>query len=167
VQQSGVQYTPGRRKPMASEVPQVVHNAVRLMYAGFAVTVVAFVASLIAFGRYSHNVNVDRDAGLTDAENHQNSMAGAMAIALVTDLLGLICWIWIAAAARRGGGWTRIAGTVLLCVYSVITLVVVLGTKNDPGAEFTTVLVWALGVASVIPLWSQPAREFFSGWRRR
>ena len=165
--QPGVQYTPGRRKPMAAEVPQVVHNAVRLMYAGAAVTAVAFVLSIIAFGRYSHNETVDRNFGYTAAASSQNSMAGAAAIGLCADLLGLVCWIWLAAAARRGNGWTRIAGTVLLCVYSVVTLVVVFGTKNDQGAEFSTIVVWALGLATVVPLWTQQAREFFFAWRKR
>jgi serine/threonine protein kinase len=164
--QPGVQYTPGRRKPMATEVPPVVHRAVRFMYAGFTVTVVAFVLSLIAYGRYNHNMSVDRDLGRTAAENSQNSMAGAMAVAFFADVLGLVFWLWLAAATRRGNGWTRIVGLVLLCVYSVITLVVVFGTKSDYAAGFTTVLVWALGVASVIPLWTQQAREFFYTWRK-
>ncbi len=165
--QPAVQYTPGRRKPMANEVPQVVHNAVRLMYTGFAVTVVAFVLSIIAFGRYSHNVTVYQDLGRTAAANSQNSMAGASAIALSADVLGLICWLWLAAAARRGNGWPRIAGLVLLCVYSVITLVVAFGTKNDPGAQFATIVVWALGLVALVPLWTQQAREFCDAWRKR
>jgi hypothetical protein len=164
--QPGVPYTPGRRKPMATEVPQIVHNAVRLMYAGFTVTVVAFVLSLIALGRYSHNASVYRDLGRTIAENSQNSMAGAMAVALCADVLGLVCWLWLAAAARRGNGWPRIVGLVLLCVYSVITLIVALGTKNDPAAESTTIVVWALGLAALIPLWTPQAREFFYAWRK-
>ncbi len=90
-----------------------------------------------------------------------------MAIALVADLLGLVCWAWLAMATRRGNGWTRIAGAVLLGIYSVCTLIVLFGTKRDPGPQFTTVVVWALGVAAVIPLFSQQARDFFQAWRKR
>jgi hypothetical protein len=67
-------------------------------------------------------------------------------------------------ATRRGHGWTRIAGTVLLAIYSVCALLVLLGTHNDPAPQFTTLVVWALGVAAVIPLWSQQARDFFRAW---
>jgi hypothetical protein len=94
-------------------------------------------------------------------------MAGAMAIAVGADVLGLACWAWLAVATRRGNGWTRIAGTVLLAIYSICTLLVVFGTHLDPGPQFTTVLVWAIGVATVIPLWSQQARDFFFAWRKR
>jgi hypothetical protein len=97
----------------------------------------------------------------------QNVMAGSIAIGLVADILGLACWAWLAVAARRGNGWTRTAGAVLLVIYSVCTLFVVFGTHHDPGPQFTTVLVWVVGVATVIPLWSQQTRDFFLAWRKR
>ena len=94
-------------------------------------------------------------------------MVGVTVIALVTDLLGLVFWAWLAMAARRGHGWTRIVGAVLLGIYTIITLLVLLGTHRDPGPQFTTLVVWALGVAAVIPLFSQQARDFCFRWRGR
>jgi CHASE2 domain-containing sensor protein len=99
--------------------------------------------------------------------HHQDTMAGSMAIAFTADFLGLICWAWLAMATRRGHGWTRVVGAVLLGIYSICTLFVLLGTQHDPGPQFTTVVVWALGVATVIPLFSQQARDFFFAWRKR
>jgi serine/threonine protein kinase len=158
-------YALGRRKPMSAEVPAKVHTAVRLMYIGFAVTVLDVVLSLVALGRYTHDANIDKESGGTGAT--ANQMAGAITIGLVADLLGLACWAWLAVAARRGNGWTRIAGAVLLGIYSICTLIVAFGTKRDPGAVLTTLVVWALGVATVIPLFSQQARDFFYAWRKR
>lgn len=160
-------YAPGRRKPMSSEIPPAVRNAIWLMYAGLAVTVVGFVASLGAFGRYSHAESLDRQLGHAAAAASENSMVGAMAIALSADFLGFACWVWLAAAARRGRGWTQTASIVLLGVYSVVTLIVVFGTRRDPGAEFATIAVWVLGLASMIPLWTTRAGEFFLAWRKR
>ena len=175
------QYAPGRRKPTAAEVPGNVHTAIRLMYAGFVVTALDVVLSLLVLGRYTHDANVAKNAAATyttirefgraatqTAIMHtQNTMAGAMAIGLVADILGLACWAWLAVATRRGNGWTRVAGTALLAIYSICTLIVVFGSHRDPGPQFTTVLVWAIGVATVIPLWSQQARDFFYAWRKR
>jgi serine/threonine kinase PknH len=189
------QYAPARRKPATSEVPGRVQTAIRLMYAGFAATVLGALLALPVLGRYNHAATVAQNAAKvaqnavtrdsllrlgksvraesvravnqTNVWHTQNQMAGVMAIVLAADILGLACWAWLAVATRRGNGWTRIAGTVLLAVYSVAALLVVFDTKNDPGAEFTTLLVWALGVATVIPLWSQQAREFFYTWRKR
>ncbi|HET9081438.1 MAG TPA: protein kinase [Trebonia sp.] len=174
------QYAPGRRKPMAAEVPPAVYNAIRLMYAGFAATAVDVVLTLGALGRHTYSANVAqanankaaalgetaRAAAYTSAMNAQNTMAGAAATGLISGVLGLACWVWLAVATRRGNGWPRVAGTVLLGIYSIVTLIVVFGAKRDPSAELTTIVVWILGAASVIPLWTQQAREFFFTWRR-
>jgi len=46
-------------------------------------------------------------------------------------------------------------------------LSVLANTQGDPGAQATTLLVWALGVAAAISMWTQPARAFFDAWRKR
>jgi hypothetical protein len=166
---------------MSNEVPPKVHTAIRLMYAGFVVTALDVVLSLLVLGRYIHDADVAKKAATYDNASgftgqaaadtadwhHQNTMAGAMAIAFTADLLGLVCWAWLAMATRRGHGWTRVVGAVLLGIYTICTLLVLLDTKNDLGSQFTTVVVWALGVATVIPLFSQQARDFCFAWRRR
>jgi serine/threonine protein kinase len=173
-------YVPGRRKPMSAEVPRNVHRAIRLMYIGFVVTALDVVLSAVALGRYNHAFNAakgaanrftalgetNRAAAQTAIMDTQNAMSGVMVIGFVAGLLGLACWVWLAMATRRGKGWTRIAGTVLLGIYSIAALLVLFGTHRDPGPQFTTILVWALGLAAVIPLWSQQARNFFYTWRK-
>jgi hypothetical protein len=189
------QYRPGSRKPMTNEVPEAVLIAIRLMYAGFAATCAALVTSLMVLGRYARAASdqkklangwtqLSRQAALaghprlqvadaTRAANHatvqsaQNQMAGAMVIAVIAAVIGLVCWAVLAVACRRGRGWTRIAGTVLISLYTLVMLLVCVSTHNDPGARFTTLLVWALGLAATIPLWSQGARDFFHAWRKR
>lgn len=158
-------YAPGRRKPMPAEVPQIVHTAIRLMYAGLAVTVLDFVMTIIAVGWYGNDKTADTELGRTLAASRASTMEGAATVASLADLLGLACWIWLAMATRRGHSWTRVAGAVLLGIYSIVTLILVFATKGDAGAVFTTVVVWVLGVASLIPLWSQQAHEFFLAWR--
>jgi hypothetical protein len=174
------QYTLGRRNPASGEIPQVVHTAIRLMYVGFAATCAALVLSLMVLGVYTHAASAAKAAVSFDTahrliraanvhaatEHIQSQMAGAMLFAVIADLLGLACWAWLAVACRRGRDWTRIAGTVLLGIYTLVTLLVLLSTHGDPGARFVTVVVWALGLAAVIPLWTQHAREFFYAWRK-
>jgi hypothetical protein len=138
--------------------------------------------TLPVFGRYSRAAKAARDAFTRDTKlgesfkaagetliwQNQSRMVGVMAVLLVADLLGLACWACLAVAARRGHGWTRVAGAVLLAIYSFATLLVVFHAQNDASVEFTTLVVWAIGVATVIPLWwSQQAREFFSTWRKQ
>ena len=90
-----------------------------------------------------------------------------MSFAVLADLIGIVCWVVLAIAARRGRGWARITGTVLLGIYTLVLLSVLVGTHDDPGARFLTLLVWVLGVAATVPLWSQQARAFFATWGKR
>jgi drug/metabolite transporter (DMT)-like permease len=166
---------------MAAEVPGNVLTAIRLMYVGFAVTALDLVLSLMALGRYTHDAKKAQEAAATYTAlrefgraaaqtaimHNQDTMAGAMVIGVVAAALGLVSWACLAVGTRRGNGRTRVAGTVLLAIYSVCTLIVLFGTHRDPGAQFTTVVVWAIGVAAVVPLWSQRARDFFHAWRKR
>jgi hypothetical protein len=160
------EYVRGRRSPAGAEIPVAVRSAARLMYAGFAVTVVALIASLMVLGRYAKDAkNAANHHPLAEAA--ANRMAGVMTAAVIADVLGLVCWVVIAMACRRGRGWTRVAGTVLLGLYTVVLLLLAFRTHNDPGARFTTLVAWVLGIAAAGSLWTQQARAFFGNWRRR
>ena len=160
------QYRLGQRNPFGAEIPGAVRTASRLMYAGLAATVVALLVSLTAYGTYARAATYDKKHYFLATEAaHQNQMAGLMAVAAFTDILGIACWIMLAIACRRGRGWTRVTASVLLGVYTVVMLLVLGGT--DHGARFVSLLVWVLGLAAVIPLWTQQARAFFATWGRR
>jgi hypothetical protein len=144
-----------------------VHTALRLMYAGFAATLASLITAGLVFGRYSKDATAFKNSGRPVLESAANSMAGWTAIAVGADAIGLVCWVVLAVACRRGRGWTRIAGTVLLALYTVVMLGLLLRTHADPGARFTTLVAWAFGVAATVPLWTQQARAFFDTWRKR
>jgi hypothetical protein len=157
-------YRLGSRNPGSRDIPASVHTALRLMYVGFVATLASLITSGLVFGRYS---NAAKPHGHPLLEKAANSMAGWAAIALCADAIGLVCWVVLAVACRRGRGWTRIAGTVLLALYTLVMLGLLLRTHEDPGARFTTLVAWACGVGAVVPLWTQQARAFFEAWRKR
>jgi Protein kinase domain len=172
------QYAPGRRRPTRAELPRPVLGAVRLMYLGAVVTALNVVFGNLVKTRYSKTASdaklvaaryagTVRGARATDAANHASSMAGDIAIVVgLGGLIGVVCWLVIASAARRGRGWTRTAGTLLLGLDTAGLLVVLIGTDNDPTVRFTTVVIWIIGLAAIIPLWGRQARDFFAFYRR-
>jgi Protein kinase domain len=160
--QTPVPYTPGRRRPMKTEVPSSVQAAVGMMWTGLAATVCSLIFSALVLGRYNYDAKHDR---LLLNREHANAMAGHLSIAILAELIGIVAWIWLATASRRGHGWTSIAGTVLAGLYSIVALTVLLATHNDPAAKAFTLIVWAIALAAVFLLWSRQAREFFAAWR--
>ena len=162
------QYRLGRRNPLGAEIPGPVRTATRLMYAGLAATVVALIVSGVNFSQFTtHAQDYKKHPFLYPAYAHADKMATSMSFAVLADLLGLVCWVVLAIAVRRGRGWARITGMVLLGIYTLVLLSVLANTHGAPGAQVLTLLVWALGVAAAVPLWTQQARAFFDTWRKR
>ena len=94
-------------------------------------------------------------------------MAGDIGLVVgLGGLVGVVCWLVIAAACRRGRAWARTAATVLLGLDTVGLLIVLLGTDNDPTVRVTSVVIWIIGLAATVPLWGRQAREFFAYYRR-
>ncbi len=94
-------------------------------------------------------------------------MAGEIGLVVgLGGLLGVVCWLVIAAACRRGRGWTRTVATVLLGLDTAGLLTILLGTDNDPTVRVTTVIIWIIGLAATILLWGRQARDFFAYYRR-
>jgi hypothetical protein len=188
------QYAPGRRRPTKAELPTPVLTAARLMYLGAVVTALNILFGNQAKSDYTATANKDnnaaavhraREASLpvarvgerataraaanaaTAAARHANVMAGEIALVVgLGGLIGVVCWLVVAGACRRGRGWTRPVGTLLLGLDTVGLLIVLLGTHNDPGVQATTVIIWIIGLAATILLWGRQAGDFFASYRR-
>ena len=182
------QYAPGRRRPTKAELPPPVLGAARLMYLGAVVT-----ALNILFGNqvktdYTQQAaNQTSDAagdriaaakypgkGLdlmaksaTALAKHFTTMAGEISVVVgLGGLIGVVCWLVLAAAARRGRSWAPTVASLLFGLDTAGLLIVLLGTQNDPGVWATTIIIWIIGLAATIPLWGRQARDFFAYYRR-
>jgi hypothetical protein len=166
-----VQHTPGRRKPMRSEVPPHVLLSIRLIWAGLAAGLLELVFALVLLGKYD---SVAGPHPVTTTELSAQSMAGTVALAgVIPSFLGLFCWFWLARACRRGRGWTRIAAAVLAAIDTACLLLLILGTHDiaaagthDTALKAVACLPWLAGLASAVLLWGNQARAFFLAWRK-
>jgi hypothetical protein len=147
------QYTPGHRRPSTAEVPRGVLTSIRLMYLGAAVTLLYVLVGASAA--------------------HRDDLAGAVKMgsdltltAVWGGVAGVVCWIIVATSCRRGHSWTRAAATILLALHTVGMLTVLLEITSDPIVKTTTIIIWIIGLAAVILLWSQDD-SFFQAWRKR
>jgi hypothetical protein len=147
-----------------------VLGAIRLMYVGAAVTLADVIFGAVIAGRdnayWVKHKDALRLAGRI-AARHNQSMAAALDLTTVLGgAIGIVCWLVIARACRRGRAWTRVAGTVLLALNTASLLTVLLATDNDPGVKAASLVVWIIGLAAAIPLWGRQASNFFQAWRR-
>jgi hypothetical protein len=173
------QYTPGMRRPSTGEVPAPVLNAVRLMWAGLAASVVELIIAVMTLGSYAKLVKDDNSkiskygpgvfnySVWNNVVKHEPTWAGVVVtFGVVASVIALACWTWLAIACRGGRGWTRVAGTVLFGINSIGTVYLLVGSWDDLALKAVACVVWGIGLATMVLLWSSQAGAFFTAWRK-
>ncbi|HEY7143999.1 MAG TPA: hypothetical protein VH637_07105 [Streptosporangiaceae bacterium] len=74
--------------------------------------------------------------------------------------LAVLLWVLCALGVRRGQSWARMTGTVLFAIYTLLILLEVSRLSVGVGVLIYLV-VWLVGLGSVILLWRKDASAFF------
>jgi hypothetical protein len=160
-----------RWRPTRAEIPVAVLGSIRLMYIGAAATLANLIVGAVVASRDNAYWTAHQHAfhlAVRLAAKHDQQMAGALDLTTVVGgALGIACWLVMATACRRARPWTRVAATVLLALDTASLLTVLLYTHDDPGAKAASIVVWIVGLAATIPLWTRQATNFFLTWRRQ
>jgi Protein kinase domain len=131
-------------------LPDSVHNAVRLMYAGAAFTAV-----------YALGVIAVASALIKKHPGH-TTLGGVVVLAVVLSLVEIGLWLGIAQACRNGQNWARVTGTVLFGLHSLGFLAVLSNSHAGIGlAKLLTGIGWLIGCGAVVFLWQRPSSVFF------
>ena len=151
--------------PERPPAPAPVRTAVKLMYAGAAVSIVSLIISLASIGDIKSYHLRWNDHSLTAVQlSHWRPLI--ITVAIAGGLIVPALWLWMARANGRGRDWARILSTVLFGL-ATLDLPTVFGTPihfgavgvTEPGPIF--VLTWLGGGAAVWLLWRPAASAFF------
>jgi hypothetical protein len=152
---------PSGGKPVEPErppAPAPVQNAVKLMYAGAAVSTVSLIISLANFSGTKAAIRKARPNLTATQVNQLNTFI--ITLAVVSGVIGIALWLWMARANGAGKNWARILSTVL---FGLATLDL-LGVISQPAtalARVFPVLTWLIGLGAVILLWRKESTAFF------
>jgi len=144
--------------------PAPVRTAVRLMYAGAAVSTVPLLLALASIG----------DANAYHLRWNGHALTAAqisawrpliIASAIAGGLVVPAVWLWMARANGRGRNWARILSTVLFGL-ATVDLPAAFGAPihfevgvEAPGLIFA--LTWLVGLVAVWLLWRPASSAFF------
>jgi hypothetical protein len=151
--------TPGQMpEPQRISPPRSVQNAVKLMYAGAAVEVIALVVALIAR-------NSIKSALL---KIHPNYTAAQLHAAVTLQTISLVIgaaiatglWLWMAWANGRGHNWARILSAVFFGI-STLDLILTAAAVRAPGSLIVGFVIWLIGLATIVLLFSRDSNAFF------
>lgn len=139
--------------------PNSVQTAVKLMYAGAALSLIELVVTLITISSL-------KSAILRKFPNYTSSQVHSAEIAIVAGVvieavIAIALWLWMARANAAGRNYARITGTVLFAVYTLFLLLDLRRPSVGIGLVFAA-LVWLAGLGAVIMLWRRESSEYFT-----
>jgi hypothetical protein len=152
---------PSTDKPVEPDrppAPPSVLNAVKLMYAGAAVSTVSLIVSLVSIGGTKDAIRKARPSLTATQVNQLNTFI--IALAVVSGVIGVGLWLWMAQKNGQGRSWARILSTVLFGLATLDMFGVLSQPKTVLGLVFP-VLTWLIGLGAVILLWRRESSEFF------
>ncbi len=139
--------------------PRSVLIAVRLMYAGAVLTAVGLVISVIAVAADASSLRASHPHA-TAAQLHatQNFL---ITIAVVSGIVEIGAWLFMARANRGGLKWARLAASVLFALSTWNFVSHFFGTITIGNISYSAVL-WLVGLAAVFFLWQKDSSPYFS-----
>jgi uncharacterized BrkB/YihY/UPF0761 family membrane protein len=139
--------------------PRSVLTAVRLMYAGAVLTAVGLVISVIAVAADSKSLRASHPHA-TAAQLHatQNFL---ITIAVVSGIVEIGAWLFMARANRGGLKWARIAASALFALSTWSFVSHLFGAITIGNIGYSA-LMWLVGLAAVFFLWQKDSSAYFS-----
>ncbi len=152
----GAEPAPG---PQRAQPPSSIRNAVKLMYAGAAVSAIVIIVALLTIG--SARTAVHNAFPSYSASRVRRAAIGLVGYEVVIQLITIGLWLWMAWANKGGKSWARIVSTVLFGLNTLILL----ASLARPHAAIGIVLllvIWLIGLGAIFFLWRKDSSGFYA-----
>jgi hypothetical protein len=146
-------------EPQRPAPPPPVQMAVKLMYAGAALSAIDLIVGLVTIGSLKSAIK-KADPTFTSSQVH-TAEVGLVAFTVIIGLIGIGLWIWMALANNSGKSWARIIGTVLFGLNTLFVVLSLVRPHASLGLVFGLV-VWLAGLGAVILLWRPESSQYFT-----
>jgi len=140
-------------------VPNSVQTAVRLMYAGAALSVIELIVGLTTVSNLKSNIK-KAFPHYTASQVHTAEVREVVAGVLL-GVIAIALWLWMARANEAGRNWARITGTVFFGLNTVSLLLALVRPHASLSLIFS-ILVWLVGLGAVIMLWRKESAPHFN-----
>jgi hypothetical protein len=152
---SGQSQEPQARPP----APNSVQTAVKLMYAGAALSFIELVVGVATIGSVRRAIQKTYPH-YTSTQIHRLEVADIV-IAVIVGVIAIGLWLWMARASATGHNYARITGSVFFGLNTLFLLVGLARPHIGVGLVFS-LLVWLAGLGAVIMLWRRESGAYFS-----
>lgn len=156
------------------EQPTSLRTAVRLMWAGAALSLIGVIITLSFGSRIKTAItNAAITANRTAASQHKTQLTAAQihtlanatfAILVVFGIIGVLLWVWMAWANNKGSSWARIVASVL---FALNTLSLVFEVGRASVSLIAIAVEWLVGLAAIFMLWRRETTQYINFGRQR
>ena len=153
---------PPEAEPARPEPPASVRNAVRLMYAGAALSAIVVIVTLVTISSLKANI-LAHYPHYTATQVHTAEVAGVIT-AIIGGLIAIGLWLWMAWANGRGRSWARIVAAVFFGI-NTLDLIVSFARVHAVGSLIVSILVWLVGLGAIVFLFSKESAAYFAAQR--
>jgi len=145
-------------EPARLEPPPSVLKAVKLMYVGAGLEVVALIVALTTRGSLKSAI-LKAHPGYTAAQVHTAEVSRTGTL-VVGALIAVGLWLWMAWADGKGKGWARILSAVFfgISTLSLLTSLIVVRAAAD---LIVGVVLWLVGLAAIVFLFKKESGPFY------
>jgi len=140
------------------EAPNSVRNAVRLMYAGAALSAIVVIVTLVSIGSLKANI-LAHYPHYTATQRHTAEVA-AVVTSIIGGLIAIGLWLWMAWANGRGRNWARIVAAVFFGI-NTLDLLASFARVHAVGSLIVSVLVWLVGLGAIVFSFNKESAAYF------
>src|SRR5260370_12548931 len=147
--------TPDSQRP---PMPNSVHTAVRLMYAGAGLSFIELLVGLVTISSVKAAI-IRAYPHYTATQVHSLEVA-SIGIGVLVGVIAIALWLWMARACAAGRNYARVTGTVFFGLNTLFLLLSLARPHAGLGLVFN-VLVWLAGPRAVIIILPPPSTPLF------
>ncbi len=151
------------------EQPPSIKTAVMLMRVGAAVSVISILVGLVTLGALKDEVRQQlEDAGTSFSESDVDTLYGvSVGIIIVSGLIGVALWLWMASANGKGKRWARVVATVLGVINALSFLFAVTAGSQTLLSSLVGAASLIVGVSALVFMYRRDASAFYAANSRR
>ena len=151
--------TPGpAQEPEQIQPPRSVLNAVKLMYAGAALEVLAVIIAVVTIGSLKSAI-LARHPAYTAASLHTAEVARTVPL-VIGGLIAIGLWLWMAWANGKGRSWARVVSAVFFGI-NTLDLLISLLMVHAVATLIIGVVIWLVGLGAIALLFGKESGSFY------
>ena len=144
--------------------PPSIRTAIKFMYGGAALSAISLIVGLATLGSLKSAIK-SAYPHYTASQVHSAEIVGVTSI-VITGLIGIGLWIWMARANGGGRSWARVVSSVLFAI-STLDLLVNGARANSAFNVVFEGLVWLVGLGAIIFLYRKDSSEYYAASKLR